>query len=97
MQVEAETYRVDDSARTPKDIGLGALTPEEYKNPFLVFQKAFNSHTLSEFDLACFDIVLFSVSPYIETITWNLFSPYNYLIKMMDASWLIHVHGLKSI
>lgn len=94
LQVHTESYRVEESAHIPKDLGLGALTPEEYKNPFLVFQKAFRSHTLSEFDLACFEIVLFSLSPSPDTITWDFFNPYNHLLKMLDASWLIHIRGL---
>lgn len=97
LQGEAETYRVEENTPFAKDIGLSSLRPDELQNPFLVFQKAFRSHTLSEFDLACFEIVLFSLNPSPDTITWDLFNPYNHLLKMLDASWLIHVHGLQVV
>ncbi|MGC1632065.1 MAG: hypothetical protein WA749_08125 [Gelidibacter sp.] len=97
LQVQGETYRVEETTPIPKDIGLGALTPKEFQNPFLVFQEAFAGNTLDEFDLAWYEIVLFSLSPSTETITWDLFNPYSHLIKMLDASWLIHVRGIQPV
>ena len=74
-----------------------SLTKEEYDNPFIVFQKAFEEKTLKEFEFFLCLIVELSLSPYAEDPETDLTTPYIHLIKMLDAVELIRERGVEKI
>ncbi len=93
-------YRLQGKARKPKfqafaepvavsGLMLGSLSGEEYRNPFLVFQKTFREFTLHDFDrflaeITCFSLGTFRTGPERDTVT-----PFLHLNKILDAAKLI--------
>lgn len=68
---------------------LGLLSEKEYRNPLLVFKKAFREYTLKEFDYFMSGIVYFSMSVYENLPERNIVMPYIHTVKMLDAAHLI--------
>jgi hypothetical protein len=68
---------------------LGLLSEKEYRNPLLVFKKAFREYTLKEFDYFMFGIVYFSMGVYENLPERNIVMPYIHTVKMLDAAHLI--------
>ncbi|MGE8536701.1 MAG: hypothetical protein ACN6OJ_19165, partial [Chryseobacterium sp.] len=61
----------------------------EYRNPLLVFKKAFREYTLKEFDYFMSGIVYFSMGVYENLPERNIVMPYIHTVKMLDAAHLI--------
>lgn len=70
-------------------LALGLLTEKEYKNPLLVFKKAFREYSIKEFDYFISGMVYFSLGIYDNPPERNMISPYIHLTKMLDAAYLI--------
>lgn len=68
---------------------LGLLSEKEYRNPLLVFKKAFREYTLREFDYFMSGIVYFSMGVYENLPEKNIVMPYIHTVKMLDAAHLI--------
>lgn len=68
---------------------LGLLSEKEYRNPLLVFKKAFRAYTLKEFDYFMSGMVYFSMGVYENLPERNIVMPYIYTVKMLDAAHLI--------
>ncbi len=68
---------------------LGLLSEKEYKNPLLVFKKAFIEYSIREFDYFISGMVYFSLGIYDHLPERNMISPYIHLTKMLDAAYLI--------
>ncbi|KMQ61850.1 hypothetical protein ACM40_05855 [Chryseobacterium sp. BLS98] len=68
---------------------LGLLSEKEYRNPLLVFKKAFREYTLKEFDYFMSGIVYFSMGVYENLPESNIVMPYIHTVKMLDAAHLI--------
>ncbi|SHF03048.1 hypothetical protein [Chryseobacterium sp. OV279] len=68
---------------------LGLLSEKEYRNPLLVFKKAFRAYTLKEFDYFMSGIVYFSMGIYENLPERNIVMPYIHTVKMLDAAHLI--------
>ncbi|MGH1517847.1 hypothetical protein [Chryseobacterium sp. JK1] len=68
---------------------LGLLSEKEYRNPLLVFKKAFREYTLKEFDYFMSGIVYFSMGVYEKLPERNIVMPYIHTVKMLDAAHLI--------
>ncbi|MDN3692441.1 hypothetical protein QWZ06_09230 [Chryseobacterium tructae] len=68
---------------------LGLLSEKEYRNPLLVFKKAFRAYTLKEFDYFMSGIVYFSMGVYENLPERNMVMPYIHTVKMLDAAHLI--------
>ncbi|PQA90880.1 hypothetical protein B0A69_19290 [Chryseobacterium shigense] len=68
---------------------LGLLSEKEYRNPVLVFKKAFRAYTLKEFDYFMSGIVYFSMGVYENLPERNIVMPYIHTVKMLDAAHLI--------
>ncbi|WP_257621436.1 hypothetical protein [Chryseobacterium sp. NKUCC03_KSP] len=73
------------------------MNKEEYEDPFLVFQKAFECKTLEEYEFFLNEIVHVSLSPYKEQFDYDLITPHIYLVKMLDAAQVMSERGLKKI
>ncbi|MGN7864047.1 hypothetical protein [Chryseobacterium sp. 22458] len=68
---------------------LGLLSEKEYRNPLLVFKKAFREYTLKEFDYFMSGIVYFSMGVYENLPERNIVMPYIHTVKMLDAAHII--------
>ncbi|PIF47481.1 hypothetical protein CLU96_4539 [Chryseobacterium sp. 52] len=68
---------------------LGLLSEKEYRNPLLVFKKAFREYSIQEFDYFISGMVYFSLGAYDSLPERNIVSPYIHLTKMLDAAHLI--------
>lgn len=97
LQKKSKKWKVKDSLRSETVFHLSSLTKEEYENPFMVFQKAFDEKTLEEFELFLCEILEFSLSPNAEDFSSDLTTPYILVIKMLDAVALIRERGVEKI
>ncbi|KFF23250.1 hypothetical protein [Chryseobacterium vrystaatense] len=68
---------------------LGLLSEKEYRNPLLVFKKAFQEYSIDEFNYFMSGIIYFSLGAYDHVPERNMVSPYIHLTKMLDAAHLI--------
>lgn len=68
---------------------LGLLSEKEYRNPLLVFKKAFREYSIKEFDYFMSGIVYFSMGVYENLPERNIVMPYIHTVKMLDAAHLI--------
>ncbi|WP_300687966.1 hypothetical protein [Chryseobacterium sp.] len=68
---------------------LGLLSEKEYRNPLLVFKKAFREYSIREFDYFLSGIVYFSMGVYENLPERNIVMPYIHTVKMLDAAHLI--------
>lgn len=70
-------------------LALGLLSEKEYRNPLLVFKKAFREYSTKEFDYFMTGIIHFSLRVYGHLPERNIVCPYIHLTKMLDAAHLI--------
>lgn len=97
MQKKSKKWKVKASLHSETVFHLSSLTKEEYENPFMVFQKAFDKKTLEEFELFLCQILELSLSPCPADPDSDLTTPYIHLIKMLDAVELIRERGVEKI
>jgi len=97
LQKKSKKWKVKPSLRCETAFQLSSLTKEEYDNPFMVFQKAFDEKTPKEFEFFLCLIVELSLSPYAGDPESDLTTPYIYLIKMLDAVELMRERGVEKI
>jgi hypothetical protein len=90
-------WKVKESFRCETVFHLSSLTKEEYDNPFLVLQSAFEERTLQEFEFFLCEIIELSLSPYGGDPDSDLTTPYIHLIKMLDAAELMRERGVERI
>jgi hypothetical protein len=67
----------------------GSLSEKEYCDPAKVFRKAFKKYRLEEFEEFLSEVVYFSLGTFNNVPERNIVDPYLYLIKILDAAWLI--------
>ena len=67
----------------------GSLSEEEYRDPVLVFCKAFKKYRIEELEDFLSDIVYFSLGTLHNVPERDIVGPYLHLMKMLDAAWLI--------
>lgn len=94
---KSKKWKVKESLRTENVFHLSSLTEEEYENPFLVFQKAFNEITPEKYESFLCHILELSLSPNVEDPDSDLTTPYIYVIKMLDAVELLRERGVEKI
>ncbi|WP_409416698.1 hypothetical protein [Flavobacterium sp. PS2] len=97
LQEKSKKWKVTASLCSETVFHFSSLTEEEYENPFIVFQKAFDEKTLEEFELFLCKIVEFSLSPHARDPDSDLTTPYIHLIKMLDAVELMRERGVEKI
>ncbi len=73
----------------------GSLSDQEYRNPFLVFQKAFAEYSLKDFEYYISVSVYFSLGVYAHSAESEILGPSIHLTKMLDAAFLILEMGRK--
>jgi hypothetical protein len=89
MMLKERKWTVDTQPEKISPWVLGLLSEKEYRNPLLVFKKAFREYTLREFDYFMSGIVYFSMGVYENLPEKNIVMPYIHTVKMLDAAHLI--------
>ncbi|KAA0126390.1 hypothetical protein FY557_17890 [Chryseobacterium sp. SN22] len=74
---------------TGNPLRYGSLSEEEYRDPVLVFRKAFKAYRPEELEDFLSDVVYFSLGTFNQVPERNIVGPYLHLIKMLDAAWLV--------
>jgi hypothetical protein len=97
LKQKSKKWKVKAFFRSETVFHLTSLTKEEYDNPFIVFQKAFDEKTMEEFELFLCQILELSLSPHAIDPYSDLKTPYIHLIKMLDAVELIRERGVDKI
>ncbi len=97
LQKKSRKWKVKESSRSETVFHLSSLTKEEYENPFIVFQKAFEEKSIEEFELFLYQVAEFSLSPHSADPDPDLTTPYVHVIKMLDAVELIRERGVEKI
>jgi len=97
LNFKAKRWEVKKASKDWLIISQGSLNKEEYQNPFLVFEKAFECKTLEEYEFFLNEIVHVSLSPYKEQFDYDLITPHIHLVKMLDAAQIINERGTKKI
>jgi len=67
----------------------GSLSEEEYRDPALVFYKAFKEYRTEQLEDFLSDIVYFSLGTFNHVPECPIVGPYLHLIKILDAAWLV--------
>lgn len=89
IRLKEWTWEMNSNPESFSPLVQASLSDEEYLNPTLVFQKAFAEYSIKDFDYFIAVAVYFSMGIYTHTAESKMFSPYNHLIKMLDAAQLI--------
>lgn len=89
MMLKERKWTIDTRPEKISPWVLGLLSEKEYRNPLLVFRKAFREYTLKEFDYFMSGIVYFSMGTYENLPERNIVMPYIHTVKMLDAAHLI--------
>ena len=97
LQGKNKKWKVKECSRSETVFHLSSLTKEEYDNPLLVLQRAFEVITRREFEFFLSEITELSLSPFYGEPDSDLTTPYIHLIKMLDASELMHERGVEKI
>ncbi|OHT44205.1 hypothetical protein [Flavobacterium tructae] len=97
LQEKSKKWQVMASLHNETVFHLSSLTKEEYEDPFIVFQKAFDEKTPEEFESFLCLILELSTSPNAQDPYSDLTIPYIYLIKMLDAVALMKERGIEKI
>ncbi|MWB95179.1 hypothetical protein GON26_12480 [Flavobacterium sp. GA093] len=97
LKRKSRKWQVEGSGDFSSIIHLASLSKEEYKDPFKVFQKAFEEISLEQFESFLCEIVHISLSPRAGESDYDIITPYIYLIKMLDAGQLSMERGIEKI
>ncbi|WP_213279967.1 hypothetical protein [Chryseobacterium indologenes] len=89
MMLKERKWAVDNQSEKISPWVLGLLSEKEYRNPLLVFKKAFRAYSVKEFDYFMSGIVYFSMGVYENLPERNIVMPYIHTVKMLDAAHLI--------
>lgn len=95
MLAKSKKWKVKESTRTETVFHLSSLTKEEYDNPYLAIQNAFEEKTLQEFEFFLSEITELSLSPFGSDPDSDITTPYIHLIKLLDAGELINERGIE--
>lgn len=97
LKAKDKKWKVKECSRSEAVFHLSSLTKEEYDNPFLVLQNAFEERTLQQFEFFLSEITELSLSPYYVDPDSDLTTPYIHLIKMLDAGELMRERGVERV
>ncbi|AZB11638.1 hypothetical protein EG344_23815 [Chryseobacterium sp. G0162] len=92
---KAGKWKVKEGERVSSLLMMGALSHEEYENPLLVFERAFEEYNARKFDYFISGIVYYSLRVYRYGPEGNLVGPYIHLNRMLDAAYIILQRGIQ--
>lgn len=94
LKFKAKKWTVKEVPEQWPVISQASLNQEEYENPFLVFEKAFEVQAPGDYDFFLNEIVDIALSPCREETVQDLITPYIYLVKMLDAAQTVSDRGV---
>lgn len=97
LKRKSRKWQAKGSGHYTSIVHLASLSKNEYKNPFQVFEKAFEQRSLEQFEFFLCEIVHLSLSPHAVESDYDIITPYVHLIKMLDAGQLIMERGIEKI
>lgn len=97
LQQKSKKWKITASLNSETVFHLSSLTKEEYDNPFIVFQKAFDEKTLELFEFFLSEIVRLALSPQAGDPDSDHATSYIHLTKMLDAVELMRKRGVEKI
>lgn len=97
LPLKTKKWKLNDAPVSCSNSLQSSLSADEYKNPLLVFQKAFTEFSLKQFEYFIKEIVYFSWSPYANDAESNTINLFIHIIKMLDAAQLIRERGVVKI
>ena len=97
IQFKSEKWKLNDPPEYKSPLLQGFLSDEEYRDPFLVFQRAFKEFSLEEFEYFITEIIYFSLANSYDIPTDTNSAHFIHLTKMLDASQIIRERGVKKI
>jgi len=97
LQFSSTRWKVAAPSGCNSVLHQASLTKEEYHDPCLVFCNAFAVKTLENFEAFFSEAVELALSPYTDDGYWDVMAFYIYLVKMLDAAWLIRERGIEKI
>lgn len=89
IRLKETTWKMNNNPGNHSSLIQASLSDEEYINPTLVFQNAFEEYRIKDFDYYIAVAVYFSMGIYAHAAESKIFAPYIHLIKMLDAAYLI--------
>ncbi|WP_035141931.1 hypothetical protein [Flavobacterium daejeonense] len=97
MNKKSKNWNVKEATTLQSRLHLASLTEEEYRNPLVVFKKAFAENTVEEFEIFLCEVIHMSLCSDKMESDSDLITPYIYCVKMLDALQLIKERGLEKI
>jgi hypothetical protein len=97
LSLTSGKYTLSHPPESLSPIMQGALSDEEYADPFLVFRRAFEDCRLAAFDHFITGIAYFSLGPYGDYPDGNRIEPFLYLQKMLDAAQVVLERGEEEV
>lgn len=95
LQFKGKKWKVKETSEACSILHRASLTKEEYRDPFIVFQKAFDERTLDQYEFFLCEMVHLALFPNSEKFTCDPLTHYIHLTKMLDAAQLIHERGIE--
>ncbi|ROI06764.1 hypothetical protein EGI16_02335 [Chryseobacterium sp. G0240] len=92
MMLKERKWIVDNQPKKISSWVIGLLSEKEYRNPLLVFKKAFREYTLKELIILCPESSISQWGVYENLPERNIVMPYIHTVKMLDAT---HYHSKK--
>lgn len=89
IRLKEWTWEMNTNLENRSPLMQASLSDEEYRNPTLVFRKAFAEYSIKDFDYYMAVAVYFSMGVFKNAEESSLMSPYIHLTKMLDAAHLI--------
>ncbi|MDV3936908.1 hypothetical protein CMT78_03900 [Elizabethkingia anophelis] len=89
IRLKEEKWSITTHSEKSSPLMQASLSDEEYLNPILVFQSAFEEYSIKDFDYYIAVAVYFSLGTYTHAAESKIFEPYLHLTKMLDAAHLI--------
>lgn len=97
IQFKSKRWKLNEPPVCKSRLLQGFLSDKEYRNPFLVFQKAFKEFSLKEFEYFITEIIFFSLANSYDIPTDTNVAHFIHLTKMLDAAQIIRERGIEKI
>lgn len=89
IRLKEEKWSITIPPENRSSLIQASLSDEEYRNPTLVFRKAFAEYSIKDFEYYIAVAVYFSMGVFKNAEESSLIMPYIHLTKMLDAAHLI--------
>jgi len=89
IRLKEWTWEINSNPEKRSPLMQASLSDEEYLNPILVFQNAFEEYSIKDFDYYITTAVYFSMGVFKNAEESSLINPFINLTKMLDAAHLI--------